>query len=126
MRLLLAEDEDDLRQLFRLLLTTNGYEVVAVENGLAAVEEFAGGEFDGVILDLGMPEVSGRAAARLIRLVERFRSAAPVRIAFLTGYDRSPELILAQGVVGATRFWLKPVEPKPFLEDAAAWLSENP
>lgn len=69
-RVLVAEDNPINRQVLRLSLERQGFEVVLVENGREAVETFAAseeGDFQLLILDLQMPELDGMAAATQIR-----------------------------------------------------------
>lgn len=67
MRVLLAEDTDALRHILTRTLEHYGHEVVAVTNGREAVDQFDRAEFDGVVLDIQMPELNGFEAARAIR-----------------------------------------------------------
>jgi signal transduction histidine kinase len=69
-RVLVAEDNPINRQVLRLSLERQGFEVVLVENGRQAVDLLASsleGHFALVILDLQMPELDGMAAATEIR-----------------------------------------------------------
>ena len=52
-KILLAEDDRELRQLFQHVLTKNGYTAVGVSNGLEALEALEGGYFDLLISDDG-------------------------------------------------------------------------
>ena len=61
-RILLAEDDRMLCRSLTEELQQEGYEVVAVGNGRAAVEMFAQRSFDLVLLDVGMPVMDGLAA----------------------------------------------------------------
>ncbi|GEO38873.1 hypothetical protein SAE02_30210 [Skermanella aerolata] len=66
-RILLADDNDLNRLLLVSILKRAGHSVVAVENGLAAVEAAGTARFDVVILDLQMPVMGGQEAAARIR-----------------------------------------------------------
>src|SRR5256886_6916333 len=63
MRILVVDDDAVNRQAMRLLLEREGHEVVAVENGLEAIERLgpASDHFDAVVTDLQMPRLGGRA-----------------------------------------------------------------
>lgn len=65
MRVLLAEDDQDLRMLAALLLSDHGAEVTQVDDGIEAVA--AGTAFDVLILDLDMPGFSGVEVAEQAR-----------------------------------------------------------
>src|SRR2546426_2200441 len=58
-----VDDDAVNRQAMRLLLEREGHEVVAVENGLEAIERLgpASDRFDAVVADLQMPRLGGRA-----------------------------------------------------------------
>ncbi len=58
-RVLVVDDEENIRHLLTLLLTKEGYAVTAVENGALALQELAKRDFDAVLCDLRMPELDG-------------------------------------------------------------------
>ncbi len=66
-KILLAEDDRELRQLFQHVLTKNGYTAVGVSNGLEALEAREGGYFDLLISDIMMPKMDGYTLVRTIR-----------------------------------------------------------
>src|SRR6266567_831830 len=87
MRILVVDDDAVNRQAMRLLLEREGHEVVAVENGLEAVERLgpASEGFDAIVTDLQMPRLGGRA------LWEQLADERPQlarRFVFVTG-DRA-------------------------------------
>lgn len=56
MRILLAEDDDLLGAGLRAGLTQQGFQVDWVRDGVAALRELRSGEYQAVVLDLGLPE----------------------------------------------------------------------
>lgn len=66
-RILVVDDEADVRRVLRLLLEKKGYEVTEATNGLVAVEAVREGGIDLIIMDIMMPQVSGVEAAAKIR-----------------------------------------------------------
>src|SRR2546429_613671 len=87
LRIAVVDDDAVNRQAMRLLLEREGHEVVAVENGLEAIERLgpASDRFDAVVTDLQMPRLGGRA------LYEQLREQRPLlaeRFVFVTG-DRA-------------------------------------
>src|SRR5947207_3066544 len=74
LRILVVDDDAVNRQAMRLLLEREGHEVVAVENGLEAIERLgpASDGFDAVVTDLQMPRLGGRA------LYEQLREQRPL------------------------------------------------
>jgi signal transduction histidine kinase len=67
LRLLLADDDAVNRMMASAILKKLGHQVEAVENGQQAIEALGTGSFDGVLLDLEMPVLSGIETARRIR-----------------------------------------------------------
>src|SRR3989441_3079509 len=72
LRILVVDDDAVNRQAMRLLLEREGHEVVAVENGLEAIERLgpASDRFDAVVTDLQMPRLGGRALYEQLRSEE--------------------------------------------------------
>ena len=66
-KVLIAEDDLDLRQLFSHVLIKNGYSVVGVSNGQEALDEMENGFFDIVISDIMMPVMDGYELVRALR-----------------------------------------------------------
>ena len=98
-RVLLADDEEDVRCVVRAMLETLGYEVIEARDGLEAVEIFRrrAAEIDLVILDLVMPRLTGEAALGQMR-----RIAPAVPAILVSGYDESGRIreIVAAGFGG--------------------------
>jgi two-component system OmpR family response regulator len=67
-KVLIVDDDPDIREVVSILLVSEGYEVVQAENGGAAVEKvYADPSIDLVILDIMMPGVNGVEACQMIR-----------------------------------------------------------
>ena len=66
-KILMAEDDAELRQLFSRVLTKNGYNVKGVSNGREALDCMENDFFDLIISDIMMPEVDGYEFVRLLR-----------------------------------------------------------
>lgn len=66
-RLLLAEDEEDLSKALVTILKHNNYSVDAVYNGEDALCYIEAGNYDGVILDIMMPKVDGLEVLKKVR-----------------------------------------------------------
>jgi CheY-like chemotaxis protein len=95
-RVLLADDEDDVRSVVHAMLESLGYEVIEARDGLEAVEIFRRrtAEIDLVILDLVMPRLTGEAALQQMR-----RIAPAVPAILISGFDESGRIreIVAAG-----------------------------
>jgi DNA-binding NtrC family response regulator len=66
-RILIADDEAKIRKVMSLLLRDEGYEVLAVDNGLSAVNEVERFKPDLVLLDHQMPDMTGMEALKQIK-----------------------------------------------------------
>jgi signal transduction histidine kinase/HPt (histidine-containing phosphotransfer) domain-containing protein len=84
LRILLAEDQDEIRMLTTHQLERNGHEVVAVSNGQEALDAARASQFDVILLDEQMPIVGGVEAAHKIRRESVDATKRPYLIA-LTG-----------------------------------------
>ena len=69
-RILIAEDDRELRQLFSHVLAKHGYSVVGVSNGREALDEIEAGYFDLIISDIMMPVMDGYELVRTLRDAE--------------------------------------------------------
>ena len=67
LKILIAEDDRELRQLFAHVLTKHGYTVSGVSNGQQALEAMSGDYFDLIISDIMMPVVDGYEVVRQLR-----------------------------------------------------------
>jgi CheY-like chemotaxis protein len=101
-RILLAEDEDSLRQLVERALRQDGHEVVAASDGAAALERLVrdNGQFDLLLTDIRMPVMDGIALA-----LTAGRDYPGLTILLMTGYadqrERAHGLdILIHDVIG--------------------------
>ncbi|HUU44295.1 MAG TPA: sigma-54 dependent transcriptional regulator [Acidobacteriota bacterium] len=70
-RLLVVDDENSLREMMQIMLTKEGYAVDTATDGCDAVDQIAANDYDLVIADLKMPEMSG------IELLDRARQTNP-------------------------------------------------
>ena len=98
--ILIADDEKEIRDILRLLLTGEGYAVCTAENGREALA-LASAEVDLYLLDVNMPELSGFMAGAEIR--KQFD--AP--IIFLTAYSGESDKVMGFSV-GADDYIVKP------------------
>jgi len=87
-RILVVEDEESLRDLLKLNLELEAYEVVATSNGKEALDFSQSQHFDLYLLDVMLPEVDGFDICQQIRLTD---SVTPVM--FLTAKDTPSDRI---------------------------------
>lgn len=102
---LIVEDERKLRELLRGYLEREGLTVLTAATGAEALSLAASGEPDLVVLDLGLPDISGEAVAR------ELRATAPLPILMLTA--KSSEEDRVRGLeLGADDYVTKPFSPR--------------
>jgi len=114
MRLLVADDDVDMRQSMRLLLERAGYEVELAPDGAAALESQRASACDVLITDIFMGESDGLEA------IEKFRSEFPgVKIIVMSGGSRrfsGASYIATARLAGADAALTKPFEIGRLLE----------
>ena len=105
-RVLLVEDDESVRQLVRVSLQMNDYDVVEAKDGLEGLLFLDLHHPDAVVLDLMMPDVGGeRMLAQLRATMETKR----VPVVIITGKPEvAPEVV---GLVGKENFFPKPFDP---------------
>lgn len=67
-RLLLVEDEETLRSTLRMNFELEGYDVTTAVRGSEALERIRGARFDGIVLDVMLPDVDGFTICETMRL----------------------------------------------------------
>ena len=112
LRVLIADDDRDSALTLSTLLEMESYVVRTVHGGQEALD--AAREFrpDVVLLDIGMPKITGYEAARRLRL--RYGNDCPVLIA-ITGWKQASDKILAS-LAGFDHHVAKPYEPAQLIE----------
>jgi two-component system phosphate regulon response regulator PhoB len=111
-RILLAEDDPDIRHLVTFKLQRAGFDVTAVADGFAALRDAHAHPPDLVLLDVRMPRISGIEVCRELRADRR---TAGVPIIMLTAQARSQDLEQAFAA-GATDYVVKPFSPRELLD----------
>ncbi|MBW1824329.1 MAG: PAS domain S-box protein [Deltaproteobacteria bacterium] len=94
-KILVIDDEKEIRQLLSDILTDGGHEVTTASDGNKGIEVFEKGEFDLVFTDLGMPRMSGWQVAKKIKSIND-----RIPVALITGWsvDLSESEIEKSGV----------------------------
>ena len=112
LRVLIADDDRDSALTLSTLLEIEGHEVRAVHGGQEALDTAREFRPDVVLLDIGMPKITGYEAARRLRL--RYGNDCPVLIA-ITGWKQASDKILAS-LAGFDHHVAKPYEPAQLIE----------
>jgi CheY-like chemotaxis protein len=88
-QILIVDDDAAIREAFSRTLRHAGFEVTAVENGVAALEEIAQRNFEVVVCDYSMPRLGGQGFYEQIE--ERFPAVA-ARVVFVTAHADDPRI----------------------------------
>jgi two-component system alkaline phosphatase synthesis response regulator PhoP len=88
MRILLVEDEENIREVVKLNLEMEQFEVVGANNGKDAMKHFREQHFDLIILDVMLPEIDGFQILEQIRLTD-----IDIPVIFLTAKDAAADRI---------------------------------
>ncbi len=87
-RILLAEDDAAMRRLLEVVLKRGGYEVVAAEDGLQAMQAAGTQKFDLAIIDAIMPNLSGLELCRIFRANPMWQN---MRLVMMTGMESNSD-----------------------------------
>jgi two-component system KDP operon response regulator KdpE len=118
-RILVVDDEPQIRRALRSTLSALGFVVADAESGEAAIEKVRAEKFDLILLDINMPGLSGLETCRAIR------SRSDVSIIMLTVRDRSLDKIEALDA-GADGYVTKPFDINELLARIRATLRRAP
>jgi two-component system alkaline phosphatase synthesis response regulator PhoP len=106
-KILIAEDERDIRDLVAFTLRFAGYEVFAAPNGEEAVELASKVNPDLILMDVRMPRMTGYEACKVMKANPALKD---IPVVFLTA--RGQETEIQQGLeAGAEEYLLKPFAP---------------
>lgn len=98
---LLVEDDDQTRELYRSALQISGFSVMAAADGITALRVIERHQPDALVIDLGLPLMSGTA---LIEELHVSQSTRGIPVIVVTGIRVDP-------VPGATSTLTKPIDP---------------
>jgi len=118
-KILVVDDDPQIRRVMRVMLTGQGYEVDDAKTGESALEKLARHRFDLVILDVGMPGMGGLETCRTIR------QDSDIAIIMLTVRDRDEDKIEALDA-GADDYVTKPFQSLELLARIRAALRRTP
>ncbi len=122
-RVLVVDDEPDIRKVVKMTLTKAGYDVIEAEDGEKAIEAIKEGEnpllLDVIICDIRMPNING------VEAINYFQQQWPrVPIIVLTGF---PDMEMALGFLkkGVVDYLVKPVEKEQLMNAVAKALNQR-
>jgi CheY-like chemotaxis protein/HPt (histidine-containing phosphotransfer) domain-containing protein len=125
LRILVAEDSADNRLLLKAYFKGTPHELMFVEDGRAAVEQFSSPKFDLVLMDVSMPVMDGLSATRAIRAIEKEGLLPRTPIVAITANAR-PEDIDQSRESGCDAHLSKPISKQRLLAALDAYAKPGP
>jgi CheY-like chemotaxis protein len=119
-RILIAEDEPDIRELVAFTLRFAGHEVVATANGEEAVQQAGQMIPDIILMDVRMPRMTGYDACRIMKADPILKD---IPVVFLSAKGQDSEIQTGMAV-GAEDYLLKPFAPDQLTERVKAILAK--
>ena len=116
---LLVEDSEPIRDAFTILLEDAGYHVLGAGTGEDALRLALQRRPDLVLLDMGLPDISG------LEVVKRIKAApetAGIAVVALTGRDEASDR-RACLEAGCTAYVVKPVNTQKLVRDLPGWMA---
>jgi CheY-like chemotaxis protein len=106
-KILVAEDERDIRDLVTFSLQFGGYDVVQATNGAEAIERAQAEVPDLILMDVRMPKMTGYEACKALKAMPAMRD---IPVVFLSAKGQESEIQTGLDV-GAEEYILKPFAP---------------
>jgi CheY-like chemotaxis protein len=119
-KILVIEDDDVMRELMRMTLAQNGYEVVTAADGVRGYDTALFLKPDLIITDIRMPGADGIHVVRRVRDTD---SLAETPILVMTAYGTGSATFSLQ--LGANGFEPKPIDPQRLLSTVRRLLGEH-
>jgi len=120
-RILVADDDSDIRQLVIYSLADEGHEVSTAKNGQEAIDHVVASPPDLLVLDIMMPEMDGYD---VLRALEEQGKTGFTKILVLTAKGSERDWKLGYDL-GADRYMTKPFDPEELLETVNDMLSAS-
>ncbi|MDO9493026.1 response regulator transcription factor [Acetobacterium sp.] len=118
MNVLVAEDENDIRNLLKLHLEENGYTVFSAADGLEALAIFKNNAINLGIFDVMMPRLDG------FNLLRKIRETSQIPVIFLTARGSEMDKVLGLGL-GGDDYLVKPFSMAELIARVSAHLRRN-
>ena len=107
-KILVVEDESDIRELIRYNLAREGFEVAVAETGEEALETLHKGGFDLVLLDLMLPDMDGLEVCRILKGDEK---SSKIPVVIVTAKGEEADIVVGLEL-GADDYVTKPFSPR--------------
>ena len=102
LRILVVDDEPSMREMLRIVLRRDGYDVTLAQNGHEAIQQLQAGSFDMLLSDIRMPDMSG------VDVLRTAKSLDPQIVAFMMTAFASTATAVEAMRLGALDYFTKP------------------
>ena len=118
-KILIVDDEESIRKVFRWVLEAQGYEVETAETGLQAIEKFQKRFYNLALIDIRLPDMEGTV------LLSKLHRCSPKTMKIMvTGYPSLENAVKSLNI-GADAYVIKPVEPSELVKTIKVKLKEQ-
>ena len=114
-RLLVVDDDPDIRQFLMDRLGSYGYLVETAYDGRAALDALQRGSYDGLLLDIGLPEIDG------LEVLQKIREDIPTLPVVMITASGSKQRAMQAVNLGAQAYLLKPFDAEQLKEVVERW-----
>ncbi len=113
-RILIVEDDEDIRKLLSIRLESQGFQVLTAVDGQEGLNKVLSEKPHLIILDLFLPRLSGEEVCKSVR-ESRDKTISSIPIIMLTAKRSEVDRIIGM-VIGANAYIEKPFDPEQLLE----------
>ena len=122
-RILVVDDEPDIRRICRILLETGGYTVLEAATGAEAVEQVRQHpELDLILMDIQMPIMDGYEATKAIRNLDNKNAQIPIIALTANAFDEDRKKAIKAGMNGHIA---KPIDVNVILQNLDRIFGKN-
>jgi len=117
--ILIADDSPSIRKFAAFSLSTKGYDIISVSDGMEALEKLPTEKINLVITDLNMPNVDGFELIKAIRNNEELKEIPIIILSSMAGTED-----IERGMMcGANSYLIKPFDPKRILYEVSKYIN---
>jgi two-component system, OmpR family, response regulator MtrA len=121
-KILIVEDEEVLRETYRIILGTQGYDIEVAPDGEVGLQLCRKQQFDLVLLDLMMPRIDG---VGFLKAYQK-EGLPPMRIIILSNLSSGDELLKAKSLGAEQNFVKADMSPRQLIEMVSEQLGQSP
>ena len=121
-KILIADDEQDIRDLLTFTLRFAGHEVIVASNGEEAFQLAQREKPEMVLLDVRMPKMNGYEACRHIKADPALKH---IPVVFVSAWGQDSEMKMGLDA-GAAGYVVKPFEPNLIIQKVAELVAKKP